>query len=392
MKLIPYGKHHIDADDIEAVVRVLESDFLTQGPMVEVFENAIAEYCDVKYAVAVSSGTAALHIAVLALGISSADRLVTSPITFVASANAGVYAGSRIGFADIDSENVNISPLSLQSVLEKYGDVKVVVPVHYAGLPCDMVSIGNVCNQYQVSIIEDAAHALGARYKDGTKVGNCKYSDMTIFSLHPVKSIAAGEGGLITTNDEDLYKKLLRLRSHGINKLDDEFVVPEIECVGGEREPWYYEMQTLGFNYRITDIQCALALSQLKKLDTFVKKRERLVSRYDMELSTISQIRPAQDCDKKNSSHHLYPIRIDFKKLGISRKSAMNQLLESGIATQIHYIPVPFHPFYRNMGFNLDDYPAALAFYQESLSIPLYVDLKESEQDLVISSLNNLVS
>ncbi len=392
MKLIPYGKHHIDADDIEAVVRVLESDFLTQGPVVEVFERAIADYCGVKFALAVSSGTAALHIAALASGITSRDRLITSPITFVASANAGIYAGSSIAFADINSETINMDPESLKSALEKFPDIKVVVPVHFAGLPCDMDAISQVCSEFKVSIIEDAAHALGAKYQDGSRVGNCKYSDMTIFSLHPVKSIAAGEGGIVTTNDEGIYKKLLRLRSHGINKLDDEFLVPDADFPNGEREPWYYEMQSLGFNYRITDIQCALALSQLAKLNSFVARRNTLAGCYDREFLGNDLIKPAQAVDKSNSGHHLYPVRIKFSNIGKSRKLVMNQLLEAGIATQIHYIPVPFHPFYRNLGFKPDDYPNAMKFYREALSIPLFFDLSGKEQEFVTMSLKKIIS
>src|SRR3989338_1329994 len=285
--MIPYGKHHIDEEDIQAVVDVLRSGILTQGPAIEAFEQAVAKYVNAKYAVALSSGTAALHLAALAAGVCPGKSLVTSPITFVASANAALYAGGRVVFADIDPETINMSPDSLRKELTNNPDVRAIVPVHFAGLPCDMPAIKAAADQAGAIVIEDAAHALGATYPDGRRVGSCAYSQMTIFSFHPVKAIAAGEGGMITTNDEAIYRKLLRLRSHGINKLEDPFQLPEQAETDGVRDPWYYEMQELGFHYRITDMQCGLALSQLKKLDRFIARRLALVKKYDEAFADV---------------------------------------------------------------------------------------------------------
>ncbi|MDP2276853.1 MAG: DegT/DnrJ/EryC1/StrS family aminotransferase, partial [Nitrospirota bacterium] len=292
--MIPYGKHCISEDDINAVISVLKSDWLTQGPKIEEFERAVAEYVGARYAVAVSSCTAGLHLAAMAAGVGPGTSLITSPITFVASANAALYVGGRPAFADIDPDTVNISPGSLKEALEKNPDTRAVVPVHFAGLPCDMPAIKSVADQAGAVIIEDAAHALGATYPNGQRVGSCAYSLMTVFSFHPVKAIAAGEGGMITTNDEPTYRKLLRLRSHGINKLDDPFQLPEQAETNGAQDIWYYEMQELGFNYRITDIQCALALSQFKKLDKFITRRRELVKAYDAEFVGLQNCRPVQ--------------------------------------------------------------------------------------------------
>jgi len=304
--MIPYGKHHIDEDDIQAVVDILRSNFLTQGPAVEAFEKAVAEYAGVKYAVAVSSGTAALHLAALAAGVGPGKSVVTSPITFVASANAAKYCGADVVFADIDPETINISPDALREVLLKNANIKAVVPVHFAGLPCDMIAIKNLADDAGVFVIEDAAHALGATYPNGKRVGCSENSLMTIFSFHPVKAISAGEGGMITTNDEATYRKLIRLRSHGINKLDDLLQVEEEAFADGDQNPWYYEMQELGFHYRITDIQCGLALSQFKKLDAFINRRRDLVKKYDLAFAKMRNCRPAQTKGRNESGHHLY--------------------------------------------------------------------------------------
>lgn len=389
--MIPYGKHHIDEDDIQAVVDVLRSGVLTQGPAVEAFEQAIAEYVGAKYAVAVSSGTAALHLAALVAGLKPGASLVTSPITFVASANAGLYVGGRIVFADIDPDTVNISPDALKDALAKNTDARVVIPVHFAGLPCDMPAIKSIADQAGAVVIEDAAHALGASYPDGQRVGSCAYSLMTIFSFHPVKAIAAGEGGMITTNDEPTYRKLLRLRSHGINKLDDPMQLPEQAETNGVRDPWYYEMQELGFHYRITDMQCGLALSQLNKLDRFIARRLVLVKRYDEAFAGMRNCRPAQTAGREQSGHHLYVLRIDFDSIGLSRAQLMQELKSRGIGSQVHYIPVPAHPHYRRLGFKPDNYPNAQKYYQEALSIPLFYDLTDDQQEQVISAIKELV-
>lgn len=389
--MIPYGKHHIDEKDIQAVVDVLRSGALTQGPAVEAFEQVIAEYVGAKYAVAVSSGTAALHLAALAAGVGPGTSLITSPITFVASANAGLYAGGRVVFADIDPDTVNMSPDALKDALAKNTDARAVIPVHFAGLPCDMLAIKAVTDQAGAVVIEDAAHALGALYPDGQRVGSCAYSLMTIFSFHPVKAIAAGEGGMITTNDEPIYRKLLRLRGHGINKLDDPFQLPEQAETNGIRDPWYYEMQELGFNYRITDIQCGLALSQFKKLDRFIARRLALVKRYDEAFAGMRNCRPAQAMGRDQSGHHLYVLLIDFDSIGLSRGQLMQELRSRGIGSQVHYIPVPTHPHYRRLGHRPEDYPNAQKYYQKALSIPLFYDLTDDQQEQVISAVKELM-
>ena len=385
--MIPYGKHHIDEDDIQAVVDVLRSGVLTQGAAIEAFEQAIAGYVGAKYAVVVSSGTAALHLAAMVAGVGPKTSLITSPITFVASANAGLYVGARVVFADIDPDAVNMSQSALKGVLARTPDARAVIPVHFAGLPCDMSAIKTVADQAGVVVIEDAAHALGAVYPNGSRVGSCVYSLMTIFSFHPVKAIAAGEGGMITTNDEKIYRRLLRLRSHGINKLDDPFQLPEQAETNGVRDLWYYEMQEVGFHYRITDMQCGLALSQFKKLDKFIARRIALVKRYDEAFAGMRYCRPAQAVGRNQSAHHLYVLRIDFDSIGLSRGQMMGQLKSRGIGSQVHYIPVPAQPYYRGLGFNPEDYPNAQKYYKEALSIPLFYDLTDKQQELVVSAI-----
>ena len=389
--MIPYGKHHIDEDDIQAVVDVLRSGILTQGPAVDAFENAVATYVGAKYAVGVSSGTAALHLAALVAGIGPGTTLITSPITFVASANSGLYAGGQIAFADIDPDTVNMSPVTLKAALADHPNTKAVIPVHFAGAPCDMTNIKMLADDVGAVVIEDAAHALGATYPDGQRVGCCTHSLMTIFSFHPVKAIAAGEGGMITTNDVVVYRKLLRLRSHGINKFDDAYQLPEQAQTNGVTNPWYYEMQELGYHCRITDIQCGLGLSQLKKLDKFIDRRRILANRYDEAFVEMENCYPAQKTFRDISGHHIYVIRINFKKLGISRGQLMQELRLRQIGSQVHYIPVPAQPYYRNLGFKPEDYPNAKDYYSEALSIPLFYDLTDEQQELVIITLNELV-
>jgi len=392
MPFIPYGKHHVDSSDIEAVVDILENKFLTQGPTIEAFENTIADYVGAKYAVAVSSGTAALHLCALAAGIELGRVLITTPVTFVASANAALYAGGQVAFADIDPASINMSPDRLAEIVSDNTGTQAVVPVHFAGLPCDMPAIEKAAAQTGAVIIEDASHALGSLYPDGKRVGCCASSDMTVFSFHPVKAIAAGEGGMITTNDEKIYRQLIRLRSHGINKLDDKFQLPEQSGSNGVQYPWYYEMQELGFNYRITDIQCALALSQFKKLDRFVARRRELVRNYDAVFSEMEFCRPAQLKGIEQSSHHLYVLRIDFDGANTNREELMLQLREKNIGTQVHYIPIPVQPYYQRLGFKPDDYTNAQAYYREALSIPLYYDLTDEQQQYVIMAIQDLLS
>jgi perosamine synthetase len=389
--MIPYGFHHIDDDDINAVVQVLRHGALTQGPAVEAFEQALADYVGARYAVAVASGTAGLHLAALAAGVGPGTSLITTPITFVASANAALYAGGAPEFADIDPSTVNISPAALTEALGRHPNTRVVVPVHFGGLPCDMPAIHDVATRAGAVVIEDAAHALGATYPDGRRVGCCAHSLMTVFSFHPVKLIAAGEGGLITTNDPQVYRHLLRLRSHGINKLDDPLMCPEQAVTGTTVNPWYYEMQELGYHYRITDMQCALAMSQLKKLDRFLARRRELAHAYDRAFAGMTHLRPAQPDRRDDSGLHLYVVRINFAAAGITRAELMLALRSRGIGSQVHYIPVPAQPLYQQRGHALSAYPQAQTYYNECLTIPLFYDLSDAQQAQVVSALQELV-
>ena len=388
---IPYGKHYIDEEDIAAVVNVLKYKNLTQGEEVEKFEKAVAKFVGAKYAVAVSSWTSGLHLANLVLGVMEGDKVVTSPITFVATSNSVLYCGAKPVFSDIDSSTINICPEELENTIIENPSIKVIIPVHFAGLSCDMESINRIAKKYDLCIIEDAAHALGAKHHDGSMVGSCKYSDMAGFSFHPVKSIAAGEGGMITTNNEVLYRKLLRLRSHGINKLNDDFIFHENSKTNDIANPWYYEMQDLGYNYRITDIQCALGKSQLNKLDSFIEKRKYLANRYDKAFFKNTLINPIQKDYRSISSHHLYVVRIKFKELKITKAELMNRLEDLEIGTQVHYIPVMNHPFYKNLKYTNNEYKNSMNFYDECLSLPLYYSLSDEDQDYVIHNLNNLI-
>ena len=389
--MIPYGQHFLDEDDIQAVISVLRGRPLTQGPAVERFERAIADYAGVRYAVAVANGTAALHLAALAAGIKPGTTVVTSPITFVASSNSALYAGGRPLFADIDDATVNMSPAALADVLARHPQTRAVVPVHFAGLPCEMASIRQAADRAGAVIIEDASHALGATYVTGERVGSCVQSLMTVFSFHPVKAIAAGEGGMITTNDESIYRQLLRLRSHGITKLDDPFHLPHQALTAGQPNPWYHEMQELGFNYRMTDIQCALATAQLAKLDRFLARRRELVAAYDAALARFRHCRPAQQSGRDRSGHHIYVVRIDFEAIGKSRSQLMQELKARQIGSQVHYIPVPAQPFYRGLGFRPEDYPRALRYYDEALTLPLFFALTDDDQRRVVGALEELV-
>lgn len=379
---ISYGRQTIDLSDIEAVAKSLDG-MLTQGPLVEAFESEIAGYTGARYAVVCSNGTAALHLAMKAAGLGEGHKAVTSPITFLASANAALYAGARPDFADIEADGMNLDPESLRRKAAKDRAVKAVVPVHFAGVPCRMEEIREAAIKHGLIVIEDACHALGAGWTDSKgmvrKVGSCSHSDMTVFSFHPVKSITTGEGGAVTTNDPALYEKLKTLRSHG--------VVKDPARLSKAEGPWYYEMQDLGFNYRLPDINCALGISQLKKLDRFIERRAGIAALYDRLFSKYPFVRPPSAPEGARSAWHLYPVRIPFSELGVERKDLFRLMSEIGIGLQVHYIPVHTQPYYRAMGFKPGDFPRALRFYAEEVSLPIYPLLSDEEAGAVAEGL-----
>jgi len=375
-KFIPYGRQSVSEEDIQAVVEVLRSDWLTQGPAVEQFERAVAEYCGAKYAVAVANGTAALHLAALAAGFGAGDEVITSPITFVASANCIVYAGATPVFADIDAQTYCIDPLQIKSKVTH--QTKGLIPVHFTGQPCDMAAIKAIAEEHRLVVIEDAAHAIGASYEaDGQtyQVGCCAHSDMTIFSFHPVKHMTTGEGGMITTNNPELYEKLCLLRTHGITKDPDKLTRND--------GPWYYEQQQLGFNYRITDLQCALGLSQLKRLDSFVERRRQIAELYNKAFASSDElIVPAQK-STAHSSWHLYMLRLR----SLNRKRVFETLREAGLGVNVHYIPVHLQPYYQQtFGFREGDFPKAEACYQGAITLPLYAAMSDEDVETVIKT------
>jgi len=377
--MIPYGMQDISDEDIAAVVAVLKSPFLTQGPVVPEFEAAMATYVGAKHGVAVNSATSALHIACMALGLGAGDVLWTSPITFVASANCALYCGARVDFVDIDPRTFNISIDALQRKLEQakaQGTLpKVLVCVHLCGQACDMRAIHQLSLIYGFKIIEDASHAVGARYLDHP-VGNCRFSDITVFSFHPVKIITSAEGGMALTNDSQLARSMDLLRSHGITRN------PAMMTQASEG-PWYYQQVGLGFNYRMTELQAALGLSQMGRLDAYVAMRHALVKRYDEQLSVLPVSTPWQHPDGY-SSFHLYVIRLAE---GSRRRQVFETMRDRGIGVNVHYIPVHTQPYFRSMGFALGDFPQAERYYAEAISLPLYPGLSEANQNHVIGSL-----
>jgi UDP-4-amino-4,6-dideoxy-N-acetyl-beta-L-altrosamine transaminase len=383
MNIIPYGRQDINQDDIEAVITVLRSDFLTQGPLVPAFEKAVADYCGVQYAVAVNSATSALHIACLALGVGKGDRVWTTPITFVASANCALYCGATVDFVDIDPCTYNMSVECLAEKLaqaEQTGTLpKVVIPVHLCGQPCDMTRINALSQQYGFKIIEDASHAIGGKYKDES-IGNCRYSDITVFSFHPVKIITTGEGGMAVTNDVVLAKRLRLLRSHGITSTEADM---QPRPAG---EIWNYQQIDLGFNYRMTDIQAALGVSQMTRLEEFVTNRHAIAQRYDELLSELPVITPYQHMDGY-SGYHLYVIRLKLAEINKTQRQVYNALHASGILVNLHYIPVYRQPYYEKIGFTAGYCPQAEQYYAEAISIPLYPGLTESQQDHVVDAM-----
>jgi UDP-4-amino-4,6-dideoxy-N-acetyl-beta-L-altrosamine transaminase len=384
--MIPYGRQSISSADIDAVVEVLQSAWLTQGPAVQRFEQSVANYCGASSAVAVNSATSALHIACLAAGLGPGDTLWTSPNTFVASANCGRYCGADVDFVDIDPATRNMSAERLGEKLERAAREgklpKVVVPVHFAGQPCDMEAVANLASRYGFTVIEDASHAIGGRYR-GEPVGNCRYSDMTVFSFHPVKIITSAEGGMVLTNSDKLAARLSRLRSHGITS--DPALMSE-----PSHGPWYYQQIELGFNYRMTDLQAALGASQMAMLDQFVARRHQLAKRYDQALAHLPLSLPWQHPDAF-SAYHLYTVRLQQGDGLPGRKEVLEQMRERGIMAHVHYIPVHTQPYYRALGFNPGDFPEAESYYREALTLPLYQGMLEEDQDFVISTLEEIL-
>ncbi|MBD2546517.1 UDP-4-amino-4,6-dideoxy-N-acetyl-beta-L-altrosamine transaminase [Planktothricoides sp. FACHB-1370] len=383
---IPYGRQDVNQQDIDAVISVLRGDWITQGPTIERFEQAVAAYCGVNYAVAVSSATAALHLACLALGLGAGDILWTSPNTFVASANCGLYCGADVDFVDIDPQTYNLSVTALEQKLsqaEREGKLpKVVVPVHLAGQSCQMDKIAALSEKYGFTVLEDASHAIGAKYQ-GSPVGNCQFSDMAVFSFHPVKIITTGEGGMVVTNRQDLYQKLIRLRTHGITRNPD--------LMQGESHGlWYYQQLELGFNYRMTDIQAALGASQMQRLDEFVSRRRFLAARYNELLQDFPLVLPWQHPDTE-SSWHLYIIRLKLDKIAKTHSQVFEELRQAGIGVNLHYIPVHTQPYYQKLGFAWGDFPEAEAYYQEAISLPLYYGLSEENQNRVVAVLRDII-
>ena len=385
MKYIPYGHQDINSDDIQAVIDVLQSDFITQGAAGVLFEKAVAKYCNVQYGVAVNSATSALHIACKALGLSRGDYLWTSPNTFVASANCGLYCGAKVDFVDIDPITYNMDVDALRFKLERSerkGTLpKIVIPVHFAGQSCPMQELALLSQKYGFSVIEDASHAVGADYC-GEKVGSCSYSDMTIFSFHPVKIITTGEGGMVLTRREELYEKLMLLRSHGITRDPQQLTKKN-------PEPWFYQQIDLGYNLRMTDIQAALGYSQLKRLDDFIAQRRRIANRYSRYFRKSVLVLP-RESDNVSSAWHLYVVRL-CGNLVEHRKEIVERLHSLGIGVNVHYIPVHLQPYYRKFGFTEGDFPEAEKHYLEAISVPLYHGMSRSDQDRVMMSMSNVL-
>ncbi|NSL51791.1 UDP-4-amino-4,6-dideoxy-N-acetyl-beta-L-altrosamine transaminase [Calidifontibacillus erzurumensis] len=376
---LPYGRQWIDEDDIQAVIKILKGDYLTTGPAVVEFEKAIANYVGAKYAVAFSNGTAALHGACFAAGIGNGDEVITTPMTFAASANCVLYQGGKPVFADINPKTYNIDPQKVEELITD--KTKAIIPVHFTGQPAALDEIHQIAKAHNLVVIEDAAHALGATYK-GQMIGSL--SDMTMFSFHPVKHITSGEGGIITTNNEEYYQKLLQFRSHGITR--------DTEKLMGYHGPWYYEMQFLGFNYRLTDIQAALGTSQLKKIDKFIDLRKKYVSMYNDAFKEIDEIQTPYQDPNCSSSWHLYIIRLDLEKLSGNRTDIFEALLKENIGVNVHYIPVHLHPYYAQLGYERGICPNAEKLYEEIITLPLFPAMTEDDVKDVISAVKKVIN
>lgn len=375
MKIIPYGKQSISEQDIASVIEVLRSDYLTQGEAVPRFESDLRNYVGADYAIAVNSATSALHIACLAMGLGSGDELWTSPISFVASANCALYCGAKVDFVDIDPDTYNMCPDKLEDKIKSTGKIpKIVVPVHLTGQSCDMLKFRVLADKYGFFLLEDASHAIGASYLDG-KVGSCQYSDAAVFSFHPVKIITTGEGGAITTNNPDLYNKIVLLRSHGITR--------DQNLMNHNDGPWYYEQLVLGYNYRLTDIQAALGSSQLHRLDDFVQKRHEIAAFYNKKLDS-SFIKKPQQAQNQRSSFHLYAVQVE------NRGPIFTRLRESNIGVNVHYIPIYLQPYYKKIGFTKGYCMNAESYYQKTISLPIYPDLTNEQQLYVINQIHSI--
>lgn len=388
MRDIPYGRQDVTQADIDAVAAVLKSDFLTQGPVVPAFEKAVAAYSGAAHGVAMNSATSALHVACMALGLGPGDRLWTSPVTFVASANCALYCGASVDFVDIDAATGNLSIAALTAKLEaaeKAGTLpKIVVPVHLAGLSCDMAAIHALSERYGFRIIEDASHAIGGRYQE-RPIGDCRFSDVTVFSFHPVKIVTSAEGGMAMTSDAELAARMERLRSHGITR-DPALMTHAPDG------PWYYQQIELGYNYRMTDLQAALGLSQASRIDAYVARRHALAARYEAGLAGLPLTSLPRRTEEAFSALHLHVVRLDLELIGTSHRAVFEGLRARGIGVNLHYIPVHLQPYYRRLGFKPGDFPAAEAYYAEAISLPLFPALEEAQQDRVIAALSEVLA
>lgn len=399
---LPYNRQYIDEDDIKSVVDSLRSDFLTTGPEAELFERSLCEYTGAKYAVVLSNATAALHVGLQALNVTSDDTVLTTPISFVADANAARFLGAKVTFADVSDKDANLDPVKVRELLDQKKGIKVVIPVHFAGQSVDVEKFAEIAAEYGVSIVEDACHALGASYRDSKgavhRVGSCRHSDMTVFSFHPIKSITTGEGGAITTNDVEIYERLRTLRVHGTTRQPEKLRNEDMAFteVDGKKivNPWYYEMQELSPNYRISDFQCALGRSQLKKVDKFIERRRCLASGYRDALRAVEQplVQALVSNDDSLHAYHLFVVRIRFEKLKGGRAALMYYLSDRGIQTQVHYIPIYLHPYYQSLLDELPVCPNAETYYGECLSLPLFVGMDDTDPKKVVEILVSGIS
>ncbi len=378
-EFIPYGSQWIDEQDIEAVVKTLKSDYLTTGPKIDEFEEKFADYVDAEYAVAIANGTAALHAATYAADIKEGDEVITTPITFAASANSIIYQNGTPVFSDIDPDTYNIDPESIEEkITEK---TKAIIPVHYTGQPCEMEKIMKIAAKNNLTVIADGAHAVGAEYK-GQKIGSI--ADMTTFSFHPVKHITTGEGGMITTDSKELYDKLIKFRTHGITKDSSNYI-------NESHGPWYHEQQELGYNYRITDIQCALGISQLEKIDKFLARRRKIAEKYNKAFDNFEGIIIPEQLEDTNSAWHLYVIQLDLEKLTADRKEIFKVLRDKNLGVNVHYIPVYYHPYYQDLGYEKGICPNAESLYERIITLPLYPKMSDQQVEAVINRTKEVI-